>query len=118
MSTQSLSTTWLADKSLTSDFQTGGFDFSNWDGAQIAAIFDFSGGATSAGDIKLQTSVDNTNWTDYTGSSKAVTNASTVESWGLTSIQEQYIRVHWNNTAGTGGTVTIKLGLFKRYANV
>lgn len=107
MAKQTQDLTILSAKSLTSDFNAPALIMSQWDRASIQATYDFSGGATSAGTIKLQVSNDGTNFADYANTAIAVTNASTVDFWSLADLQEKHIRVAWDNTSGTGGTVTI-----------
>lgn len=105
MAVQSLDFTNLSGQSLGADFDAPGVDVSQWDKYTIQINFTHDG--TSAGDMKLQTSVDNAVYVDYPGSTQAVA-AQTAIVWEVTSKGHRYVRVNWNNTAGTGSSCDVK----------
>lgn len=57
--------------------------------------------ATLNGSLKLQSSNDNTNYTDVTGSTQAIVSGAS-HMWSVVNATYRYIRVVWTWTSGTG----------------
>lgn len=113
MANETLLNTMLAATSLTSTFNGPAVDVEQYLGYYIQCNFDFSGGADSAGTIKLQTSIDGVNFGDYPNSTQNITNASTSAHWEVYVKFHKFVRVVWTNSSGTGGTGTI-LAMYTR----
>lgn len=75
--------------------------------AQLQANLDYGGGATSAGNLKLQISADRLNWSDYPDSAQNFTSTSGNIQWLIQDVNFKYIRVAVTNTSGTGGTTSL-----------
>lgn len=99
------------EKSLSADFTapSSGLNISQYSTYRIQVIRTNAG--TSVGNFKLQTAADNSDTTyfvDYSGSTRAFDSATDVTvMWEVTVTGPGYVRVSWDNTAGTGGTVDI-----------
>jgi hypothetical protein len=65
--------------------------------ACIQAVFT----GTPDGTLKLQISNDDTNWTDYTGSSEAISGAGNF-AWNIINIGFQYVRLVYTRSSSTG----------------
>lgn len=101
--------------SLTASFNGPGVDVSQYVGYYIQVVFDYTDLGTSAGTVKLQTSIDGINYDDYPSSSKAITNASISGSWEVYYKFHKFVRVVWVNSSGTGGAVTINAMYTREY---
>lgn len=97
--------TLLSAQSLTADFESPPIDVSEWDGYFIQANITSSG--DSAGDMSLEVSADGTNFDTYPASTQAVSATDTIKTWEVFDKHHKYVRVDWNNTSGTGSTVTL-----------
>jgi hypothetical protein len=107
MANETLKSVMVYPTSLTTTFSGPGVDVSQYLGYYLQAVFDYSGGGTSAGTVKLQTSIDGVNYDDYPNSSKAITSATTSASWEVYYKFHQYVRVAWVNGSGTNGSMTV-----------
>lgn len=88
------------------DLTTGPNDLSAYADGSYQLIFDMSGGATSAGNIRLQISNDGINFTNV-GAATAFTAATTNEIIRIPLIDFRWGRINIDVTSGTGGTVAI-----------
>lgn len=86
-------------------------DLSMYAGGSFQFIFDMSGGATSAGTVKLQSSLDAVNFSDYPGSVLNFTNSTTNHIIEILDFGVRYLRPVVTVTSGTGGTFRV-LGHF------
>lgn len=78
----------------------GSFDLGDLTNCSIHA--DFTGGAGNlVGTLKLQSSNDNADWIDVSGSSQAIT-ASASHMWNVIDACYRFIRPVWTYTSGSG----------------
>ena len=61
---------------------------------------DFSG-SDLAGTLKLQASLDGTDWVDVASSSQAITSAAS-HIWNVSNAAYEFVRAHWTYSSGTG----------------
>jgi hypothetical protein len=74
----------------------------------IFAKFDMSGGATSAGNVLIQISLDDgVTWSAVQGSTLAYTSATTAHSWEFQTPSHVMSRVFVDYSSGAGGTMDI-----------
>lgn len=80
----------------------------------VQATFDMSGGATSAGNLLFEVSLDGVAWATITGGSQAYTSATTSIIWEYPQPTAKWVRIRVAYTSGTGGNCTIRyLGKFR-----
>lgn len=89
---------------------TGANDLSAYADGSYQVIFDMSGGATSAGNVRFQCGNDGINFTNV-GGAEAFTAATTNVILRIPLIDFRWGRINIAVTSGTGGTVAI-LGHF------
>lgn len=97
MSENIFNTPILTNGVMTSTLTSTAMDLSRIDGYAIYAKWT----GTPVGDIKLQASVDGTNYIDYPGSDIAITAAGDAI-WEVTTAYYDKIRVVYTFTSGTG----------------
>lgn len=62
-------------------------------------------GASAAGTLKLQASLDGTNWDDISGASTTIAGAGNIL-WNVTDVMFPWVRVVFTRTSGTGSLST------------
>lgn len=91
---------------LDADGESPPSDMRKYEQFAIQANLDADGG-NAAGTIKLQGSIDQTNWIDLDGTSQAYNNATPVRAWDPVTTSMPYVRVVVDNVSGTDGTAKI-----------
>lgn len=90
-------------QALGADFTTPAISVAPYQLVSLQIIFDFSGGATSAGDVSLQSSNDGVNFSTVPSSTLAYTNATTNHIIELQRVGFKFLRLA-NKDKGAGGT--------------
>lgn len=88
----------LDNVSIASNVISDSVDLSLADGYAIQAYWS----GTAVGSLKLQVSNDNVNWTDYAGSTVAVTSGPGNAIWLEADAMYDKVRVVYTSTSGTG----------------
>ena len=97
-----------AARAVSTTGQSPKIDVQILDGYCIQAVF-AGMAATAAGSVKLQISLDGTNFSDYPSSSQNFTNTTTSLVWEVSSKRHKYIRMALTATGTGDGTVTSTL---------
>lgn len=95
-------------RAVSTTAQSGTIDVSDEDGYYIQAVF-AGMAATAAGNMKLQTSLDGTNFSDYPSSQQNFTNTTTNLVWEVTTKRHKLVRLALTATGTGAGTVTSTL---------
>ena len=104
---QTLDTTLLASTSMNSNFFSPPIEVSPYSAATIQVVLTYPGGATNIGNLAIQVSLDNTNWSVITSSVQYVDSTHTNLSMLIEKIYFKYIRVRYQNASGTGASAAI-----------
>jgi len=100
--------------SLSTTFETGAVDVSQFINGSFQANFNYTTG-NSAGTCKVQISNDGVNFADYANSSLAFnsTNATNPIIWIFSVFAVKYIKLVFTNVSGAGGLVSVQQQLVR-----
>jgi hypothetical protein len=94
------------DQSLAADFTTTGLDVLYFDMGALQVVW--TGSDSTDGILVVQTSLDNVNWCDESGSSLTITSAAENQMYNITSYGQRYVRLKWTAGATTAGTMNFR----------
>ena len=104
---QTVDLTIIESQALGASFNTPAINVSPYQLVSMQIIFDFSGGATSAGSVSLQSSNDGVNFSTVPSSSLSYTNATTNHIIELQRVGFKFLRLANTHSTGTGGTAKV-----------
>jgi len=94
-------------QALGADFTTPAISVAPYQLVSLQVIFDFSGGATSAGTVSLESSNDGTNFSTVPSSSLAYTATTTNHIIELQRVGFKFLRLANKHTSGANGTCKV-----------
>ena len=93
--------------SLAANFNSVPIEASRYTAFSVQVIFDYTGGATSAGSFSIQQSNDGVTWATSPSSTQAAVSTNSSILWNIPSVTARYVRVAYTYASGTGGTASI-----------
>ena len=94
------------DQSMATDFTTVGADVLYFDMGALQVVW--TGTDSSDGVLIVQTSLDNVNWCDESGSSITIAAAAENQMYNITSYGQRYVRFKWTAGVTTSGTMNFR----------
>ena len=94
------------NQSMAADFTIAGLDVLYFDMGALQAVW--TGSDSTDGILVVQTSLDNINWCDESGSSVTITSAAENQMYNITSYGQRYVRFKWTAGATTAGTINFR----------
>jgi len=94
-------------QALGAGFNTPAISVAPYALVSLQIIFDFTGGASSAGSVSLQSSNDGVNFSTVPSSSLAYTNTTTNHIIELQRVGFKFLRLNNAHTSGSGGTCKV-----------
>lgn len=94
------------DQSMAADFTTEGLDVLYFDMGALQAVW--TGTDSTTGILLVQTSLDNVNWCDESGSALTITESAENQMYNVTSYGQRYVRLKWTAGDATAGTINFR----------
>jgi hypothetical protein len=104
---QTVDLTIIESQALGAGFNTPAISVAPYQLVSLQIIFTFSGGASSAGSVSLQSSNDGINFSTVPSSTLAYTNTTTNHIIELQRVGFKFLRLNNAHTSGTGGTCKV-----------
>lgn len=97
----------LALPESTASIYSAPIDTSMFYSFSFQTVYTYAGLDDNVGVAVLQTSLDGTNWSDYTDSNQDYDDGVGNSVWDVTAKGSRYYRLKLTNSTGTGGTVNV-----------
>lgn len=94
------------DQSMAADFTTTGLDVLYFDMGALQTVW--TGTDSTDGVLVVQTSLDNVNWCDESGSALTIAEADCNQMYNITSYGQRYVRFKWTAGVTTTGTMNFR----------
>ena len=94
------------DQSMAANFFTAALDVLYFDMGALQAVW--TGTDSTTGILSVQTSLDDINWCDESGSALTITEAAENQMYNVTSYGQRYVRLKWAVGDATAGTINFR----------
>lgn len=91
---------------MATDFNTVGLDVLYFDMGALQAVW--VGSDSTDGILVVQTSLDNVNWCDESGSSITITSVAESQMYNITSYGQRYVRFKWTAGITSAGSINFR----------